>query len=266
MRFVLDETMPTRSNYLFLIGLSLFKRGSKEDKKKGKGSKDKITAQQKEQAMELKSIIQEMVEELEYSQQSSGEVTPEGSEEQKDGEPHEDFSGRAKDIGDFESILQARRKELMAKLEKEREIRYNKAVNENRAIAEGNFMFKEYGPEGFAERPEDQHIPEEQPSVELDQDYQLPEQPKVRPTEQDVIEFDESKYFHERPSPRLISEKPIEVTPELEDKEPEVFEPGKPKEPEVKKKKGKKARAKKDIKKKARTKEIRKPDLTLESD
>ena len=93
-------------------------------KKKGKNGVDN----QRAQAIEFKSIIQEMVDELQYMEKSSDELPP-GSDKGGRGRGgiEKSFTGRRKDISNFESLLQARRKKLVQRLKVDK--RYNEDLD-----------------------------------------------------------------------------------------------------------------------------------------
>jgi hypothetical protein len=95
------------------------------------------------------------------------------------------------------------------------------------------------------------------------QDFELPEQPEKKPTEDGVIEFDESKYFHEIPAPELKTETDLELEQIDIPRDVEVeIAP----EPAFKdKKKAKKAKkGKKSKKEKVKTKKDRKKSRGVE--
>ena len=222
------------SNNFFLINSSIFKRGDKPRKKDLIKRREKMAEERKAQAAEFKSIIQEMVDELQYMDSTKEKKTVDRKKKKTVHADDDSFSGRAKDIGDFESILQARRKEIMEKLEKDR------------GSTQPDLETQEIEMEGANSNIDNNYDYPEYHSVEPPiVDHDISEAPKVRPTEEGVIEFDESKYFHERPAPTLISE----AKPEIEE------EPiGGEIESKVKKGKGKKKKPAKKMAKKARHK------------
>jgi hypothetical protein len=254
-------------NSLFLISFPFFRRSAKGEDKKSAKAKAKENELRRAQAMEFKAIIQEMVDELQYmegssekSEQSTEDYDAVQTEEAED-TTSTSFSGRSKDITDFESMLQARRRELMEKLETERG---NEVITDEKSLetfdsATNEFMADEVK---VTSEPKDKHQLEQNMDQSL-QDFELPEQPEKKPTEDGVIEFDESKYFHEIPAPELKTETDLELEQIDIPRDVEVeIAP----EPAFKdKKKAKKAKkGKKSKKEKVKTKKDRKKSRGVE--
>jgi len=207
---------------IFLITIPFFKRISKKDNKKASKKrnkkKDKELEQRKAQAMELKSIIHEMVDELQYMERSSKQKTT-GMDDNSmsDFRNSNSFSGRSKDISDFETMLQARRKELELKAKESLANEYEHKIKQDDAYQ--NILIEEIKPD---ELPDDitkrvhykqKEYPKNKTIDNSNVKFDLPEQPETKPTEEGAIEFDESKYFHEFPAsePLEVSEKEVEI-------------------------------------------------------
>ena len=248
---------------IFLITIPFFKRIGKTDKKnaskKRNKKKDKELEQRKAQAMELKSIIHEMVDELQYMERSSKEKTT-GMDDNGVGDfrNSESFSGRSKDISDFKTILQARKKELELKARESLANQYEDKIKQDDAYQ--NILIEDIKPD---EVPDDitkrvhykqKEYPKHEIMDDLNVNIDLPAQPETKPTEEDTIEFDESKYFHEFPAPEPLGVPGTEVEIELEEEIPK-------RKTKVKKSVFKKPKAKKIKRKKTKMKKTRFTEL-----
>jgi hypothetical protein len=217
--------------FVFFIS-SIFKRSGKEGKKKkGKGSATEQDLR-RAQAIEFKQIIQEMVDDL---QEADSQKSKPGA---RSDEP---ISGRPKDIVDYESVLQSRRKEIMKKIHKDRKVK-KKKKKKKKVTTTQQASFDSTDPlqdDTKIYSGEYQTTDKDYNEIDLtEKEIKIRQPYKLKPTEEGVVEFDPDKYFHQRDAPVLIREPKI-----MKYDEPEEItksKRGKPKKHKGKKKKSKK--------------------------